>query len=577
MALPVPGSVTVAQDVLSDLVNQVAAFRLPPLGAAFSQMAGSELADALVAHRLTKKYAEPSEKDSQRRASSIASMLAYDAGGPTQVPWLRDIPPHIKRILYIAKDWLRVTLSDFRVSSTCRFPSGESHNTTFGWVDVINKLTTDSAWEVSLAAAPKAAAICYNNHQLKRLVKARFWASDMTHLAPRWYQEAIKAGRKPGFYVFTRMFLSLCNIVRTSRVTTVPKDNTVDRVITCEAFWNMVVQLSLAQDLRQCLISARGIYLETRQDLHRSLIANDSVATIDFSNASNSNWLCWLRFLWPPKVLSHILDARTGIFEVEDGDDVTYHPVRMLAPMGCGYTFEVMTLTLLAISRAFDQGSSVFGDDVIINRVHADGFCEVMQFLGWQINEKKTFVEGNFRESCGGFYSLSDRQHLVCYDFTWLEDLPDVFIAIQKIERILKAKQIGPAMYRLFACAYVKLLSAIPRDAIAEPCAVMRDDVCPTPLWERFADPQGKKNLFVQALQTFQWSMPRLVSSYQRRMQNRPVRDDEHLAQIVSSFYAMRSRAQVMSRKKEAKIVRVPFVDGAFVPLTEVGWFSMLT
>lgn len=479
MAAPFHGSVTVAQDVLSELKQTLHTLSLPPLGPDFRTMSGAGLADALVAYRATKKYQAPSESDSARKARSIQKMLDFDQKGPVQVPSLRDIPLPIRRVLLHAKAWLGDTLRNYRSSNTCRFPTGESYTSQMGWVDVVAKLSSDTAWEVSMGCVTAAAGICYNNMQLKRLVKARFRSLRVVETRPRrWYEEARAAGRKVGFYVFTRMFLACCDIVGVSRVTTVPKDNEQDRVITCEPFWNMVVQLSVAQDLRSSLKSTRGITLETAQDLHRSLIAHDSIATIDFSNASNSNWLCWLRFLWPPRVLSKILEARTGLFEVEGEDGIEYHPVNMLAPMGCGFTFEVMTLTLLAISRSLDSGSRVFGDDVIIRKDVASEFIQVMDFLGWQINEKKTFVEGNFRESCGGFYSLPDRSYLVSYDFWWPETLGDVFLSIQKIENILFARQVSPMVSRPLARAWLRMIHAIPRDAIVGHLGRFDDSCC---------------------------------------------------------------------------------------------------
>lgn len=597
MALPYNGSVTAAQDVLKTLTADLAALRLPALGPAYSEMSGAPLADALVAYRFTKKFQAPSDADPERRMRSIEQMLAYDSNGPTQVPQFGKIPPHVFSILVKARKWLADTFADFKQTYVCRFPSGESHSTTHGWPDVIAKMAQDEAWEVSLEAAPQAAAICYHNIQLKRIIKRRFWAQgSIAHaFCAKWTQEALSCGKRDiGFYVFKHMFLYQCNIVGTSRVTTVPKDNSVDRVITCEPFWNMVVQLSLAADLRNSLFNTRGIHLESAQDLHRTLIADGSIATIDFSNASNSNWLCWLKFLWPPKILKPILRARTGLFEYVDGNDEThYQHANMLAPMGCGFTFEVMTATLFAISRSLDNNSRVFGDDVIITASAADRFVDVMSYIGWQVNSKKTFVKGNFRESCGAFYDLRFGRAVVCFDLEWPTTLGDVFVIIQKIERILLARQVK-AVRPLLSKTLVKLLAIIPRDAIVDErvrqaTALNRggfaEDICPTLLAKyfqhspnrvkrkpTFVGPPTYREFVIASLNAWGWEPPILASSYKTGMQSRPVKDHERIYSVACSFYAMRARETVQSRKKETKVTRTTVISGAMVPLSKVPW-----
>lgn len=259
------------------------------------------------------------------------------------------------------------------------------------------------------------------------------------------------------------MFASICKIVSCSRVTTVPKNLKEDRVISCEPFWNMVVQLSIAADLRQTLLTQIGVDLRFTQQLHRSRIKNPDDATIDLSNASNSNWMCWLEFLWPKNVLDRLKKARTGLFTWDDKDGNTlYQPVNMLAPMGCGFTFEVMTITLLAICRSLDSDASVFGDDIIISRKKVHLLTLTLEYTGWSLNVSKSFTEGNFRESCGSFVDLSNKQYLLSYDILWPENMNDVFVIIQKLENLMA--KYGTSILKGVVCkAYIALFEHVPR------------------------------------------------------------------------------------------------------------------
>lgn len=452
------GRLSRAQEVLANHVAQVAELGKPPLGPQFKKLFGSDLADALVAHRVTNKFEVPAETNGDlRRERSIRAMLAYDQTGP-EMETLFDVPPKHRKTFCMAQTWLKATLKSFKTSHRFRPPSGETHVSSSGEVDLFFKLRDAKQWTVSWDCLEPAASLAYNNLYLRRLVKARFWHSDYAkEFAQSWYEEAAAAGTRPGFYCFRRMFAYVVEIVGTSRLTTVPKDNSSDRVITCEPLWNMIVQLSISADLKCCL-SATGYDLETRQSLHHTLIRHDNKATIDLKNASNSNWLGPFKLLFPPKIVEKVMAARTGIVEYED----EYHPLNMLAPMGCGYTFEIMTLTLLSYARVFDSGASVFGDDIIIERDSAPAFIEFLSSMGWQLNDQKSFADGNFRESCGGFYDLASDTALVSFDVHYPETFFDVTVIANKMYRILNANQIGAELRKLVLQVYTDLILLIP-------------------------------------------------------------------------------------------------------------------
>lgn len=73
--------------------------------------------------------------------------------------------------------------------------------------------------------------------------------------------------------------------------------------------------------------------------------------------------------------------------------------------------FELETLIFLAIARAcvppeyWAGGVLCYGDDIIVPTEFAGDVVATLRFFGFTPNPRKTFVEGWFRESCGGdFY-----------------------------------------------------------------------------------------------------------------------------------------------------------------------------
>jgi len=89
------------------------------------------------------------------------------------------------------------------------------------------------------------------------------------------------------------------------------------------------------------------------------------------------------------------------------------HWVRLekFSSMGNGFTFELETLIFYVIadyatSVAVDDGAymptRVFGDDILCDSRGADNVIALLRFLGFRLNDDKSFVGGAFKESCGG-------------------------------------------------------------------------------------------------------------------------------------------------------------------------------
>lgn len=207
-----------------------------------------------------------------------------------------------------------------------------------------------------------------------------------------------------------------------NRFTTVPKDGTKDRGIAIEPSLNVFYQLGLGQLIKKRLNRA-GIDLLDGQAKHRALARQASVtgeyATIDLSNASDTVCRVLVKLLLPTDWFE-LLDSLRSPKTFVDGKWLV---LEKFSSMGNGYTFELETLVFLGLcaaamecdGRQAEPGGNlwVYGDDMIVPADCSKLIISVLRFAGFTPNEKKTFLSGPFRESCGGdfFEGVSVRSH----------------------------------------------------------------------------------------------------------------------------------------------------------------------
>jgi len=256
-------------------------------------------------------------------------------------------------------------------------------------------------------------------------------------------------------------------VVDGSKMIFVPKDRTKFRAICSEPGINMCMQLAAATYIEQALAglgnkisdqSFRNKYaafLGSLGPLHnRAELTPHELSTIDLKNASDLIRPSLIKELWPEDwycLLMQLRCERTRI-DLSDGTSRSVD-LHMLSTMGNGFTFPVMTLTLLALCygvfretegrrnpktkwRRFmrmPNSYMVFGDDIIVPTESYPRMCEVLQMCGLVVNEAKSYASGGFRESCGLDSYLG-------VDITpfYVESLSceaEVYIAINKINR----------------------------------------------------------------------------------------------------------------------------------------------
>jgi hypothetical protein len=208
-----------------------------------------------------------------------------------------------------------------------------------------------------------------------------------------------------------------------SRLSFVPKRNDISRVICIEPSLNMFFQKGIEERLTLLLRKRVGIHLPVQQLINRELAKVGSktgqLSTIDLTSASDSISLSMCReFL--PKTLMGILELfRSPSVQLPDG---SWQELHMISSMGNGFTFPLQTIIFSAVvsavyrlngikmhrTRILSRGGfacgnfGVNGDDIICETKVARQVIRLLNLLGFTENADKTFIEGPFRESCGG-------------------------------------------------------------------------------------------------------------------------------------------------------------------------------
>jgi len=192
-----------------------------------------------------------------------------------------------------------------------------------------------------------------------------------------------------------------CFVLDSSRTTTVPKNAKTERTICIEPHLNIFCQKGVGALIRERL-KRFGLDLNT-QSVNQFMASQAQawgLATIDLRSASNSVSHRLVRYLLPWKWVELLELCRTDKTVLEGS---TYS-LEMFSSMGNGYTFELETLIFYALALASGSQkvlTAVYGDDIIVEKGCADQLIKCLDELGFETNVKKTFLDGNFFESCG--------------------------------------------------------------------------------------------------------------------------------------------------------------------------------
>lgn len=382
-----------------------------------------------------KRYEKKMEVPDSANNSALATLcwedwLSTDSGLPNiHLPkgeWY-------KARLSLHRGMLPVRLDDVR------FPKGTEFIPTRGYNSIEARLSA-SRWTCTIDNFDLMARVCYSHKALKRAVRRRYanWFSqksfDFTERqADAFLFRRFKHVEKSSFAIFSWKLSRVVNITQGSRFSTVPKNNEKRRPINVEPFGNILTQRAIGVFLRKELERLYDVDLDDLAKIHRQKISSvDEIATIDLRNASDCISLELCKFVLPQNLYAAILKTRSSMVLGPDG---SYYITKKVSSMGNGFTFELMTLILTAICRTLDPEATVFGDDIIIKREYATKLISLLEDVGLQVNEDKSFIDGPFRESCGANYH-KDEGYVESYDFKYPTSIGDCVVIWNKVVRL---------------------------------------------------------------------------------------------------------------------------------------------
>jgi hypothetical protein len=236
-------------------------------------------------------------------------------------------------------------------------------------------------------------------------------------------------------------------IAKGSSLSTVPKNAETDRTIATEPLMNMALQLAAGMYIEGALRGI-GTSFENQQSLNNALAKAGSIdgllCTIDLKHASDLITPALIFAIWPAEWYELFMTIRSPCIKLhpmlKDADSVVLH---MMSTMGNGFTFPMMTLTILALVyaavcesepplRLSKKRYGVFGDDIICPSKHFDEVARTLVEAGFIINSDKSFFEGPFRESCGGDYY--EGYNVTPFYVKSLATDQEVYVAINQVQ-----------------------------------------------------------------------------------------------------------------------------------------------
>lgn len=264
---------------------------------------------------------------------------------------------------------------------------------------------------------------------------------------------------------------------------TVPKKFTSRRSCGKEPSLNSFYQLGLGRDMRKGL-KQYGIDLKDGQTVHRRVACSGSltgeVCTIDLTSASDCKARVLVELFLPRRWYSALDSLRSPVTTFPAGSygpngektDVLRH-VRLekFSSMGNGFTFELetcifaaivaVTLKNLGLPAKAGRDFFVYGDDIIVNTHAGTEVVQALKFFGFTPNVRKTFLTGNFRESCGGDYFLGTAVRP--YQLKELPNEPQHWIALANgIRRMALQNSPASILPLRFRNAWFKCLDQLP-------------------------------------------------------------------------------------------------------------------
>lgn len=188
----------------------------------------------------------------------------------------------------------------------------------------------------------------------------------------------------------------------------VPKNAKTHRVIAKEPRANAFLQKGFGAYFRKRLKRV-GIDLDNQEANQRGAYRSyfDELSTLDLKAASDSMSIELVYELLPVDWAMALDECRSKWAKLPSGKVIR---LEKFSSMGNGFTFELESLLFWALASSVKETLSaggevlVYGDDLIVSRTIAKEVINLLSFVGFTTNEDKTFIDGNFFESCGRHY-----------------------------------------------------------------------------------------------------------------------------------------------------------------------------
>lgn len=233
---------------------------------------------------------------------------------------------------------------------------------------------------------------------------------------PRWHSAELERRLHFGSYF---------DLDERNKLAFVPKNDETSRTICVEPALEMFIQRGIGDLITRRLRSVYNIRIEgdgvDNQQVHNRALAragsiDGSFCTIDLSSASDSLSRTLMCQLLPQNIFWLLESHSARATRLPTGRT---ERLGMLSTMGNGFTFPLQTLVFASLVTSVyrflgipilhgrskrGRNYGVFGDDIIVVPEAASLVLRMLKTLGFVPNPEKTFVEGPFRESCGGDY-----------------------------------------------------------------------------------------------------------------------------------------------------------------------------
>jgi hypothetical protein len=298
------------------------------------------------------------------------------------------------------------------VYGECNFGPGASIGVHGRSTNLARKLLSEK-WTCTPSALPYAVAAMTHDHHIYELLLSR--PGGYVDMDPLRLRDAIVARTQ---------------LVRNNKIVTVPKTTLVDRTIAVEPLLNGYLQKGTDNYMRRLLKRVGTDLSDQGRNQHLARLGSlpnskDPFVTIDLSLASDSISSALVRALLPPDWY-HFLDAIRSPTYTLPGSPLDRRYEKFVS-MGNGFCFPLETLIFASVCSLYSKPAdfSVYGDDIVVRQSVAGKVVKTLWALGFRHNPDKTFLEGQFRESCGAdwFAGRDIRPLTLDYEFDSLNSL----------------------------------------------------------------------------------------------------------------------------------------------------------